>query len=473
MKRAVALIFLTFTACAGPRPEVPQSAGVTAPPAWRGASSTVADVDPAWWQGFGDPVLSQLVDQALANNVDIAIAATRVEQARAQFRLSKAERLPDVTLAGGGQRDRHVSPFGKAVEETAGQGEIGISYDLDLFGRLKQSNEAARAGLLATAAARDNVRLAVAASTASAYIELRALDAQLAVLKDTVATRAEALRLAERRTGAGYSPALELRQAQAEYDAAAQLIPATELAIERQQNGLSLLLGTTPDAIPRGRSLDRLVLPPAAAVLPSSLLRRRPDIISAEEALVASDHRLSAVRAAFLPDIQLNGSAGYVASTLLASNPIGIFSIGASILAPIFDAGRLKAKQEGAAAERDEAAFAYRKTVLGALREVEDALAAVSFNERREQSLARQRDAAAALLTLATNRYREGYSPYLEQVDAERGLLGAELALVDIRAERLGAAVTLYQALGGGWSDAALQDVAKPSPPVPHEAKRN
>jgi NodT family efflux transporter outer membrane factor (OMF) lipoprotein len=421
---------------------------------WRSAAGVTRGVDPAWWQGFADPVLTALVERALANNVDIAIAASRVEGARAQFRFAEAERLPDIGLAAGGQRDRHVNAFGQAVEENASQGEMGISYDLDLFGRLRSSADAARAGLLANEAARDNVRLAVAASTAQGYIQLRALDARLEVLKDTLAARSEALKLASRRTGAGYSPAIELSQAQAEYDVAAQLIPATELAIRRQEDGLSLLLGTNPAAILRGKSLDQLMLPTPAAMLPSALLRRRPDIMVAEEQLVATDHSLDAARAAFLPDIQLNGAGGYVASSLLASNPIGIFSLGASILAPIFDGGRLKARERGVAAQRDEAAFAYRKTALNAFREVEDALAAIALNDRQEQDVAHQRRAAADLLALATNRYREGYSPYLEQVDAERGLLGANLALVQIRAERLGAAVTLYQALGGGWSDA-------------------
>ncbi len=256
-----------------------------------------------------------------------------------------------------------------------------------------------------------------------------------------------------RRSDAGYSPTLELRQAEAEYSATEQLIPATELAIRHLEDGLSLLFGDTPGAIPRGASLDALRLPPAMAMMPSALLRRRPDIVQAEQQLVAADRSLDSVRAAFLPDFQLNGSAGYVASTLLSTNPIGVFAIGGSILAPLLDMGRLKAQQKGAAARRNAAAFAYRQTALNAFREVEDSLATVARTSEQENAVVQQRRAVADLFILARNRYRAGYSPYLEQVDAERSLLGADLGLVQIRAERLNAAVVLYQALGGGWSD--------------------
>jgi len=451
MKRAVALM-LALGACAGPRPSAPLNAQFTAPAEWRDGAVAVGEVDARWWNAFGDPTLAALIQQALANNADLGIAAARVEEARAGFRLASAERLPNIGVGAGGARDRHVSPFGKPVYEYASQGQVSISYDLDLFGRLRNADAAARAELLASEAARDNVRLAIAASVASGYVGLRALDARLAVLRETLASREASLQLARRRAETGYSPMLELRQAQAERDATAQAIPATELAIARQENGLSLLLGANPGAIPRGQPLAGLSLPPAATMLPASLLRRRPDIAAAENQVVAADRSLDSVRAAFLPDVQLNGAGGYVASSLLMQNPIGVFALGASVLAPLFDAGRLRARQDGAAARRNGAAFAYRQTALNAFREVEDALAAITYNNQQEQDVARQRGAAADLLGYARGRYRAGYSPYLEQIDAERGLLASDLALVQIRAERLIAAIALYQALGGGWS---------------------
>lgn len=456
MRRALLLALLAASACAGPRPEAPQAASVASPQGWRDRATPGAALDATWWQGFGDPVLAQLVERALANNVNIAIAASRVEQARAQFSLAQAQRLPNIGAGEGGQQDRHVNAFGRPVEEWATQGTVSISYDLDLFGRLRNASAAARANLLATQAAGDNVRLAIAASTAAGYITLRSFDARLKVLRDTLAVRGESLRLARRLTDAGYAPALDLRQAEAEYRATEQLIPATELAIRRQEDGLALLLGEMPGEIPRGGAFEALTLPPALAVLPSELLRRRPDIVQAEQQLVAADRSLDSVRAAFLPNIQLNGSGGYVSTTLIP-DPFAVYAIGGSILQRIFDFGRLPAQQRGAAAQRDAAAYAYKQTALNAFREVEDALAGVTRAGEQQVALQQQRTAVAELLTLARNRYRAGYSPYLEQVNAERGLLGADLSLVEVRTQQLNAIVALYQALGGGWSESELQ----------------
>ena len=452
MKKASIALMLALSGCAGARPVVPVGAQFSAPSAWRDAGNPLGDVDPQWWRSFGDPIFASLVEQALVNNPDLGIAAARVDEARAQFRLAAANRLPDIILIGGGSRDRHVSPFGQPVREWAGEGEVSASYDLDLFGRLRNADSAARAELLASEAARDSVRLGIASATASGYVGLRALDARLAVLRETLAARAASLKLARRRADAGYAPALELRQAQAEYTATAQLVPAAELAVRQQENGLSVLLGANPGPVPRGLELERLELPPISPILPSALLRRRPDIAAAEAQVVAADHSLDSARAAFLPDIQLNAGVGYAASSLLMDNPIGIFSLGASVLQPLFDGGRLRARADGAAARRDAAAFAYRQAALKAFKEVENALAAVSYNNLQEGQVAEQRIATADLLRLATNRYRSGYTPYLDQIDAERALLATDLALVQVRAERLTAAISLYQALGGSWN---------------------
>jgi outer membrane protein, multidrug efflux system len=228
-----------------------------------------------------------------------------------------------------------------------------------------------------------------------------------------------------------------LSQAEAEYRATEQLVPQLELAVRRQEHGLTLLLGASPGPVPRGAALAEMRLPALSAGLPADLLRRRPDIAQAEQSLAATDHALQAARAAFMPSVQLNAATGYVGSSLL-DDPVSVFSIGASILAPLFDSGRLDAQARGAAARRDQAAFAYRKAVLTAFREVEDGLAAVAWTTRQEAALAR--------------RHAEGHSPYLEQLDAQRTLLQADLALIQIRNDRLLAVVALYQALGGGWS---------------------
>jgi NodT family efflux transporter outer membrane factor (OMF) lipoprotein len=440
----------TMSACAGPRPDPPAAASVVPPQAWRTRADQGAEIPARWWRSFGDEQLAAVVEQALVHNTDVAIAAARVEEARAQFRLAEAQRAPSLSAIFGGARQRDVSPFGIAQTQTAGQAQLAISYDLDLFGRLAETSEAARANLLASEAARANVRLAITASAASGYIRLRALDARLALIGETLTARAEGLHIARRRAEAGYTSRLELSQAEAEYRATEQLVAPTKLAIARQENGLSVLIGESPRAIERGTELTGLAPPRVPARLPAELLRRRPDIVEAEYRIVAGDRSLDAARAAFMPNIELSDTGGYVASTLLG-DPIGIFSLGGSILAPLFEGGRLRAQAGIATARRDQAAFAYRRTALIAFREVEDALAGVDRTREQEDALAAERDSVSRGLALATSRYRAGYSTYLEQLDAQRSLLAVQLALVQVRADRLAAIVQLYQALGGDW----------------------
>jgi len=443
----------TLAACIGPRPVPPAASAVVAPPAWRTALGAGQPVRGDWWGAFGDPVLTDLVTRALANNVDLAAAASRIEEARAALRLARAQQTPTLGGALPGTTGQTVSPFGTPSDAFGAQPAITASYDLDLFGRLRQASRAAQAQALASEGARDTVRLAIASGVASGYIGLRALDQRLAVAQETLAARTEALRIARRRAEAGYTSALELHQAEAEYRATQQLVPAAQLAISRQENALSLLLGTTPGPIPRGLPLDRLTAPAVPDGLPADLLRRRPDLFQAEQTLVAADRTLDSARAAMLPNLALTGSAGVVLSTALA-NPIGVFSIGASVLSPIFDGGRLRAQNDVAVARRDQAAFAYRRTALTAFQEVDNALAGVARSGEQATALGLQVDALAAALRNASNRYRAGYTSYIEQLDAQRGLLTAELALVQARADRLSAYVALYQAMGGGWTRA-------------------
>jgi len=440
-----------LSACAGPRPEPPVEAAVPVPADWRAGHASDNAPAPQWWRLFGDPVLAGLVDEALAHNDDLAIAALRIEQARAAFAGARALQWPTLDAVASGQRQRSVSAFGVPVVQTAGQGELQIAYDLDLFGRLRNGSAAAKAQLLSTRYGRETVRLAIEAAVADGYVQLRALDAQLDILRRTVAARQAALALNQRRADAGYSGQLDVAQAEAEYQSAVQQIPSVQTAIAGQENALSTLLGRPPGPIARGLPLSRLTLPAVPSVLPSDLLRRRPDLASAEQQLVAADRSLDAARAAFMPSINLAASLGSVSSTLLTGDPIKIFSLGGSILAPIFSAGRLAAQADSAAAGRDQAAFAYRKAALDAFREVEDGLAAEAHLSEQEIALAAQRNALERSRSLAARRYREGYSPYLEQLDAERGLLLAELSLAQARGSRLRTLVGLFQALGGGW----------------------
>ena len=459
-RRSAAAALLLVSACAGPRAEPPAAAGVTPPVAWRTALAAGQPVTAAWWRSFGDPVLATLIERALANNVDIAVAAARIEEARATERLARAQQSPQIGGALPTSDGRALNAFGIPSTNLGGQPALTASYDLDLFGRLRLASEAARAQTLATAAASATVRLGIVASVATGYITLRALDARLLVVRETLAARAEALRIARRRAETGYTSMLELHQAEGEYRATQQLVPQTDLAIARQEDALAVLIGTNPAPIARGVALAAIASPPIPAGLPGDLLRRRPDIAQAEQTLVAADRSLYSARAAFLPNLALTGSVGLVLSTAL-SNPVGVFSLGGSVLAPLFDGGRLRAQEDAAAARRDQAAYGYRRTALNAFREVDDNLAGVLRTGEQETALAGQRDALAAALRNAANRYRAGYSSYLDQLDTQRGLLTAELALVQARADRLNAYVGLYQALGGGWSRAEIDAVRR------------
>ena len=454
------LALLALAGCIGARPSAPAATAVVPPPAWRTALAAGGPVRADWWSVFGDPVLTGLVARALVNNPDLGSAAARIDEARAAARLARAQRTPSVGGSLPETAGQTVGPLGTPSDAIGAQPAVSISYDLDLFGRLRQASRAAQAQLLASEGARDTVRLGIASSVATGYITLRALDLRLSVARETLAARAEGLRIARRRAEAGYTSNLELRQSEAEYHATEQLVPAAELAISRQENALSLLLGENPGPIPRGVPLDRLAAPAIPDGLPADLLRRRPDLYQAEQTLVATDRSLDSARAAMLPNLALTGSAGVALSTALA-NPIGVFTIGASILSPIFDGGRLGAQTDAATARRDQAAFAYRRAALQAFREVDDSLAGVQRSGEQAVALAGQRDALAGALRNASNRYRAGYSAYIDQLDAQRGLLTAELSLVQARADRLNAYVTLYQAMGGGWAPTDVTGVSR------------
>nr|WP_294851090.1 efflux transporter outer membrane subunit [uncultured Sphingomonas sp.] len=450
MRCSLLLALLPLAACAGPAVDTAVVAPIAPPAEWRTDVGQTAALDRAWWNGFGDPQLTALVERALRNNSDILIAIARVREARAQESLARANLLPTVDASIPATRSRSVNAFGQPSHQLGSQPQIMAGWEVDLFGRLSDRAASARSGWLASEAARDATDLSVASATASGYILLRTLDARLVVARQALAARADALKLIRRRAEVGYSPRLELAQAQADYEATAQIIPPLETAIARQENALRLLTGELPGDITRGLELADLTVPPIPDGLPSQLLQRRPDVAQAEYQLAASDHDLAAARKSFLPQVRLTGAVGASISSLL-DNPISIWSIGGSVLAPLFEGGRLRAGAEIAGAKRDQAAQNYRKVALGAFREVEDALAATQNSGRQVEILERQRAAAAESLRLATNRYREGYSPYFEQLDAQRGLFAVELALVQARSDALAARVQLYQAMGGGW----------------------
>jgi len=444
------LLLVTLAGCMPPRQPLPPEAAFTPPAQWRESGANSADLSATWWQAFGDPQLTALVEAALANNTDLLSAASRVEQAREQIQLSRAALLPSLDAALGAQRTRELSVLGM-THTTAVQPSLQVSYEVDLWGRLRRLREAAQLEYRATEAERDAIRLAVASTTARAYVSLLSLDRQLYVTRETVDSRQEALRVAEDRAALGYTSQLELTQAQSEYEATAELLPQLQQAIREQENAVRLLISRFPGDVERGAGLLAIEPPPVPGVLPSELLRRRPDIQQAELLLAASSLNLQAQRDRFLPQVQLSASLGRLFVNSLDYDPVRVWDLGASVLAPIFDAGRLEAGVNIAVAQRNQAAFAYRAAALDAFKEVENSLSAVSNLRQQLVRVAARRAVLERSLTYAQDRYRAGYSSYLETLDAQRNLFNTELAAVQLRESRLNALISLYQALGGGW----------------------
>lgn len=459
MKRAILSISVCVIAggLAGCAPAIPQrtdAAQLSVPTQWRGtqADARSQKVVAGWWRQAGDPVLDELVATALTQNLDLHLAATRVLEARSQERMARAALLPTLDGGVGVSRGQSVNPFGKPSLARAEQPMLQAGYEVDLFGRVEQQTKAAHQGTLSAEAARDAAALAVSASTVSGYFNLRALDQRLVLLQEAQVNREKALHLAEQRLAAGYTSQLEPAQARAELASIRQQIPVVALGIARQENALSLLTGTPPRTLARGKALDVLELPMVAAEQPSELLRRRPDIAQAESQLAASNAQLAVARAQWLPQLRLSANLGRAFSTALPAAPITVWSLGGSVLAPLFEGGRLEGQFGIATARRDQAALAYKKTVLGAFKDVEDAMAGIARLDEQRQALMIQQDALVETVAHASRRYREGYSAYLEQIDAERALLGVRLSLIQTRADHLQAEVALHQALGGGWS---------------------
>jgi NodT family efflux transporter outer membrane factor (OMF) lipoprotein len=462
---------LLLAGCRIPVQDRPAST-LAVPAAWRAPLQVGpnAAVEGEWWRAFGDPTLDALVAQALARNGDLRTAGARLQEYQARIRVARSAQEPSLSIAAGPSRGRAIGPFGTPVEATNFTGNVQAAYELAPFGRLDAATQAARFDYAAQQAARDAVALSVAASVASGYLNLRGLDAQLALARATLQSRRQSLDLARRQFEVGYSSRLELSQAEAEYRNTAAAVPQLERAIAQQENALSLLLGANPGQLARGATLDALRPPGIAPGLPSELLRRRPDIAQAERTLAALDASLAAARDQMLPSLRLTASVGAYAHNLpdLLGSGTLLWNVGGSVLAPLFDAGRLRAQAEISASLRDRAVFAYESTVRNAFAETENGLSAVQrLREQLEQAEAR-RVATAETLRIAHNRYRNGYSSYLEELDAQRNNVSAENGVLQLRASWLVAHVDLYRALGGGWRpgppDKSYGGVASGSP---------
>jgi multidrug efflux system outer membrane protein len=452
---ALGLSALSVSGCAlGPRYQRPT---LPLPPSYS-EPAAAQPIPDAWWALFDDPALDRLVAEALAANQDLALAVARVEEARALAGLADAERWPEVSLsveAGRSKQsaDSAVLPAGFPLERSRFRVAPTLSFELDFWGRLRQLSAAARAELLASEEGRRNVRLAVAADVASAYFDLVAFERQLAVARETLAARRESARLQSRRFEIGAGSRLDIAQAEAELAATEATIPVLERQVRQTENFLAVLLGRIGGTVERARGLDGLVSPDVPVGLPSELLARRPDILAAEQRLVAANARIGAARAAYFPSIALTGHAGSESSELsnLMSSGTGIWGAAVSLVQPIFNAGKTRRQVQAARARQRQELAVYTRAVQSGFAEVEDALVArrTSFVER--EALARQVEHLASASRLARRRFEAGDSSYLEVLDAERNLLRAELDLALARRNELAASVSLFKALGGGW----------------------
>jgi len=457
------LIVFGLAGCAvGPdykRPTVP------VPADWRSPAEAVGSLaDLGWWQLFEDPVLQDLIGTALGNNKDLQMAVARVAETRAQFAVTRAVQFPQVDGQASYTRERmsqnsfplNALPPGQGVspEGSSYQTSLDLSFELDLWGRLRRATEAARADLLASEESRRTVLTTLVSDVARAYFDLLELDREADIARRTLTSRQASLDLVRQRFEGGLTSELDVRRAEGELAATAAAVPDVERRVAQTENRLSILLGRNPGPIPRGPGLDAQKLPPSVpAGLPSALLERRPDIRQAEEQLVAANARIGEAKAAFFPQISLTGLFGQESAALsdLFAGPSRVWQFGPTITMPIFNAGRIRSNLRATEAREQQALIAYQQAIQQAFREVEDAL--VFHQKAREIRAQRELRVTAArqAVALGNLRYGEGLAGYLDVLDAERQLLSAETDLAATSRDQLTAVVQVYKALGGGW----------------------
>ena len=427
------------------------------------ASDPASLADLKWFEVFRDEKLQDLVKEALAQNYDLRDAVARVEAARANLGITRSNQFPNVGADADISTIRFsrngATPLPKALapeqNRTFGSATLNLlSFEVDIWGRLRRATEAARAELLAAEENRKAVTTTLVSEVAADYFSLRALDYQLEISQRTLGTRQESLELIRNRQGGGVATLLDLRQGEQLVYTAAETIPTLQQQIEQTENQISLLLGKNPGEVMRGRSLTEQEMPPEVPPgLPSALLERRPDIRAAEQNLIAANAEIGVAKAAYFPQISLSGFLGGQGTQLasLFSGPSAVWSFTPQVTQPIFTAGRLRSNVQLSQALRDSALIQYEKAIQTAFSEVSDALIA---HQRVRESRVQQELLVAALqdrTRLAYVRYRGGVDTLLNALDSDRDLFQAELNLSQIRLSELDSVVQLYKALGGGW----------------------
>jgi len=439
---------------------------VTAPTAFRYEPQQVAQtVDTLWWQQFKDPVLDQLIAEALQHNTNVQIAAANVEQSAAFLTQTRSQLFPAIGYGASAARERAREPaFASQIPNypnpsSAYQAALQISWEVDLWGRIRRQSEAAYANVLATDEARRGVILSLVAQVASSYLQLRGLDAQLVVSQQTLGTYKESVDLFTLQFQYGQVSMMNVAQAQSQYETAAAQIPLIESQIAQTESSLAVLIGRDPGPIVRGKTVDELALPQVPAGVPSELLERRPDLLQAEQQLVAANAQIGAAKALYFPTISLTGAFGSASSALsgLFSGPAKVWSYAGTLAGPIFTFGAVSGQVAQAEAAQNAALLNYQLSIRNAFADVDNALVA---NQKLLQQLDAQIKLVAALKQyndLARLQYDGGYAPYSTVLQAEQSLFPAELNLASIRAQLFGSAVNIYKAMGGGWVTQADQ----------------
>jgi len=444
---------------------------VDPPASWRIDYPKATEVaNTRWWEQFGDPVLNELIETALRDNRDVRIAAARVDQFIGALVSTRSQLYPQIGYGAETSRFRSsrvgVPPIPPGADPyfTLYQASLGASWQLDLFGRVRRLTEAAQAQVYASEQAQRGVVLSLVAGVASSYIGLRALDRQLEIAQATARNFGETARIFELRFKAGIVSQTEVSQIRSQYQQALAAIPAFEQAIAGQENLISILLGRNPGPIPRGKTIDQLVAPVIPADLPSALLERRPDILQAEQNLVAANANIGATRALYYPTISLTGALGSASTAFgsFLSGPASAWLVGAGLAGPIFTFGAIEGQVRTAEAQERAAVNFYQQTILNAFRETNDAL---TGSQKKIEEAEMQRLRVVELrefARLSRLKFDKGIAGYLEVLVAENELFAAELAAVSLLADRYTQLVNVYQAMGGGWVDIASSMAPRP-----------
>jgi outer membrane protein, multidrug efflux system len=472
MKRLIILAMglLLSAGCAiGPDYRKPE---IASPPVWMVDMQKARDTaNTVWWEQFNDPVLNELIGTALRENYDLRVATARVEEFYGRYGATRADLFPQVGYDGSAGRVQAttkgpipITP-GTSSKFSTYQAEFSASWEIDLWGKIRRATEAAKADLMAAEDARSGVILSLVTSVATAYIDLRSLDQQLEIARQTAKSREESVRLFELRFKGGNISEMELSQVRSEYYVALAAIPDLEKRIRQQENFISILLGKNPGPILRGKMLDAIALPAVPAGLPSDLLARRPDIRQAEQALIAANARIGVAKAQYFPSISLTGFFGSASTDLsdLFTGPAKAWSYAGTLAGPIFTAGKIKGSVKAAKAVQQEALFGYEQAIRNGFRDFEDALIDQDRTRVQLDAQAKQIEALATYARLARLRYENGYTSYIEVLDAERSLFNGQLSYAQTQDALLRALVNLYKSMGGGWVVEADKQSAMPA----------